>query len=518
MSKISRKTWIIVVVSVVVVLAVVLVIVNVRAQSQNNAASAYQTTTVTKGTLTSTVEGTGTIGSLRSANLVWQTGGQVNQVNANTGDVVKADTILASIAPSSQTQTSLESALVTAQENLAELTSPQAIANARIAVAKDQTDVINAQSALNGLKNWQNQALIQDQYANMVIAKANLDKAQAAYDAANVGTYINNTGEAALYQALYNAQQKYNTAQYYYSLYSQKPTQRQYDETQANLDLANATLTNDQNYLTALTGGTVPDGATGTSLLKLKQAQLSVQSAQDNLDNYLASTTVTAPFDGTITQAQVVSGDIVSNGTAAFTIDDLSSMVVDVQVIEVDINSVKVGQPAAITFDAIPNKTYNGKVIQTSMAGTAGQNSVSFTVTVQLTDADALVKPGMTANVTIITNQVEGALLVPSTAVYTDNAGKTFVYLVNNGQVAEVPVTVGASSDTTSQITGNSLREGDTIILSFASSASSTSGRGFGLFGGLGGGGVRVNGGGGGNGGNSGGNNSGSNGGTQTNP
>jgi HlyD family secretion protein len=504
MSKITRKAWIIIVISVVVVAAVVLVIANVRAQSQNNASAAYQTTTVTKGTLTSSVEGTGTIGSLRSASLTWQTGGQVAQVNVNIGDLVKANTVLASIAPSTQTQTSLETALVTAQANLAELTSPEAIANAKITVATDQANVIKAQSTLTGLQNWQNQSLIQNEYASMVVAKAALDKAQQAYDNAKVGQYINNAGEATLYQALYNAQQKYNLAKYYYSLYSQKPTQRQYDQAQGDLDLANATLSNDQNYLTALTGGTFPDNATGTSLLKLKQAQLSVQSAQDNLQNYLDSTKITAPFDGTITQASVVPGNSVNSGTAAFTIDDLSNMVVAVQVIEVDINSVKVGQPASITFDAIPNKTYTGKVTAVSQSGTTSQSSVNFPVTVQVTDANALVKPGMSANVTILTNQVEGALLVPSTAIFADTTGKQYVYLVNNGQLAPVPVTVGATSDTTSQISDGNLQEGDTIVLSFASSSSSTGlgGRGgFGILGGVGGG-VRVqSGGNGGNGG-----------------
>ncbi len=490
MSKISRKTWIIATVSVVVVVAVVLVIANVRAQTQTTASSAYQTTTVTRGTLTSTVEGTGTIGSLRSANLAWQGSGQVSQVNAAIGDLVKSGAVLASLIPTANTQTSLEQALVTAQANLAELTSPQAIANAKIAVANDEAAVTKAQSGLNGLQYWQNNALIQDQYANMVIAKAALDKAQAAYDAANVGQYLNNAGEAALYQALYNAQQKYNQAQYYYSLYSQKPAQHQFDEAQATLDLANATPAMDQNYLTALTGGTVPDNATGTSLLKLKQAQLAVQSAQDSLQNYIASTQITAPFDGTITQSSAVAGDTVAPNAAAFTIDDMSNLVVAVNVIEVDINSVAVGQPASITFDAIPNKTYNGKVIQTNMAGTAGQNSVNFIVTVQITDADKLVKPGMTANVTILTNQVEGALLVPSTAIFTDNSGKQYVYRVNNGQVSTVPVTVGASSSSTTEITASSLQEGDTIVLSFASSASSsTSGRAFGILGGFGGGG-----------------------------
>jgi len=482
----SRKTWIAIVISVVVILAIVLVVANIRSQAQTSGSSAYQTTTVTRGTLTSTVEGTGSVASQLSTDLAWQTSGQVNQVNVQTGDQVKANEVLATLLPSDQTQASLESALVTAQENLAELTSPEAIANAKIAVATDQANVINAQAAFNNLKYWKNNALIQDQYANVVIAKANLDKAQTAYDNANVGDYINNTDEAALYQALYNAQQQYNNAEYYYSLYSQAPTQRQVDEAQGNLDLANATLAADQNYLTALTGGEVPADATGTLLLKLKQAQLAVESAQENLQNYLDSTKITAPFDGTITQDDTVLGADVSSGTAAFSIDDLSKLVVAVQVIEVDINSVKVGQPATITFDAIPNKTYNGKVINTDLAGTVGQNSVNFTVTVQVTDADALVKPGMSSNVTIITNQVQDALLVPSTAIFTDNSGQSVVYLVRNGTLTAVPVTVGAASDTTTQITDDTLKAGDTIVLSFASSSSSTGGGGFGPFGGAG--------------------------------
>jgi HlyD family secretion protein len=492
MSK-KQKGWIIGGGATVILLAIVLVVASIRAQAaSSSSSSSYTTTTVQKGTLTSTVEGTGTLASLLSAKLGWQTNGQVTKVDVQTGDVVKANDILASLAPASDNTTNLETALVTAQENLAELTSPSAIANAQIAVAQAQTDVTNAQSQLNGVKNWKNDSLIQDQYANLVIAKANLDKAQAAYDAANVGTYINNSTEAGLYQALYNAQQKYNSAQYYYSLYSQAPTADKIAAAQAKLDLAIATLKSAQDYLTALTSGTVPEGATGTNVLKLKQAQLSVKSAQENLQNYKDSTNVTAPFGGTITQINAVEGASVSTGTTAFNIDDLSKLVVAVQVIEVDINSVKIGQLAVLTFDAIPNKTYNGKVIEADLAGTVGQNSVNFTATVQLTDADALVKPGMTANVTIVTNQVEGALLVPSTAIFTDSAGKQVVYLVQGGQLNAVTVTSGATSDTTTEITGSSLQEGDTIVLSFASSSTSSSSSGFGLFGGLGGGGNRV--------------------------
>jgi len=466
----------------------VLVVASIRSQSSSSSAATYQTTTVELGTLTSSVEGSGTVASTQTAALAWTTSGQVDQVYAKIGSQVKDGNVLATLLQDSKTQNTLESNLVTAQENLAELTSPEAIANAKIAITTDQANVINAQYAVNNLQYWKNTALIQNQYANVVVAMDNLKKAQTAYDDANVGEYLNNSGEASLYQSLYNAQLAYDTAFNSFSTYSQKPTQRQVDAAQANLDLVNATLEQDQIYLAALTGGTVPAGSTGTALLQLKQARLGVQTAQENVD----ATKLTAPFDGTITQADAVPGAVVSAGTQIFRIDNLSNLVVAVQVTEIDINGIKAGQPATITFNAIPNKTYSGTVIQTDLAGTVGNNSTTFSVTVQITNADDQIKPGMAANVTIITNQVANALLIPSTSIFTDNNGQQYVYLIEYGTPTTVPVTVGAVSDTTTQITNDTLKEGDTIVLSFASTSTTSEG-GFG-FGGLG----RIAGGGGG--------------------
>jgi HlyD family secretion protein len=474
MSK-QQKTWIVVGAVLVVIVGAVLVFANLRAQgnttgtastSGGTSTSAYQVTTVQLGTLTSTVEGTGTVRSKLSAIINWATNGQVNQVNANIGSQVKANDILATLMQDS-TQTSLETALLTAQQNLAQLTTPEAIANAKLAITTDQTNVTNAQTALNNLQYWQNAALVKNYYANYVLAKANLNTAQTNYDNTHSGGYITNANQAAAYNALYTAQQAYNTAFYYYSLYSQAPTQNQHDQAQANLDLANATLKSDQDYLAALTGGTVPAGATGTDLLKLQQAQLAVQTAQENLD----AAKITAPFDGTVTQSSAVPGALVTAGTQAFRIDDLSNLVIDVQVVEVDINNVKIGQPAQITFDAIPNKTYTGKVLSTDLAGTSSQSSVNFNVNVQITNADAQVKPGMSANVTIVTNKVDNALLVPNTSIFTDANGGQYVYLVQNGATTKVPVTIGAVSDSVTQITGSTLKAGDTIVLSFASTS-----------------------------------------------
>ena len=129
----------------------------------------------------------------------------------------------------------------------------------------------------------------------------------------------------------------------------------------------------------------MPADATGTALLQFEQAKQAVQTAQANLD----ANNLTAPFSGTVTEVDGMVGDQVSPATNAFRIDDLSQMKVDVQVSEVDINSVKVGQPVTLTFDAIAGKTYNGKVVEVAQAGDSVQGAVDFTVTVVLTDPDA---------------------------------------------------------------------------------------------------------------------------------
>jgi HlyD family secretion protein len=455
----SRKalTWWII---GIIVLAAVLLVGYLFIKSRSNTTSTYQTISVERGTLTATIGATGNVHAKQTAVLAWQNTGTIAILNVNPGGQIKAGDVLGSLVFAPLTQSTLASNLVTAQENLAELTSPEAIANAKLAITKDQSDVINAQYGVNNLKYWQNNALIQDQYANVVIAKTNLDKAQSAYDDAHVGQYINNQDEAILYQALYKAQQAYDTAFNSYSAYSQHPTPRKIDEAQATLALAQANLSQDKVYLAALTDGSIPADATGTALLKLKQAQLAVQTAQKNLD----AAQLTAPFTGTVTEVSGMLGDQVSPGNSAFRVDDLSHLLVDVQVSEVDINNVTVGQPATVTFDAVLGGEYHGKVVDVARVGTTEQSVVNFNVTVELTDPDTKVKPGMTASVTIAVQSLENVLLVPNRAVHLVN-GQRIVYVLSNGQLSEVPVTLGASDDTKSVVVSGALSVGDALVL-----------------------------------------------------
>ena len=156
-------------------------------------------------------------------------------------------------------------------------------------------------------------------------------------------------------------------------------------------------------------------------------------------------------------------GDQVSPGDSGFRVDDLTHLLVDVQVSEVDINTVSIGQQVAVTFDAAFGKEYHGKVIAVAKVGSSIQGVVSFTVTVELSDADAQVKPGMTAAVTIVVKQLDNVLLVPNRAVRLVNDQRV-VYVMSQGKIIQTVITLGATSDTNSEVlTG--LKEGDVIIL-----------------------------------------------------
>ncbi|MCA2001227.1 MAG: efflux RND transporter periplasmic adaptor subunit, partial [Chloroflexi bacterium] len=172
------------------------------------------------------------------------------------------------------------------------------------------------------------------------------------------------------------------------------------------------------------------------------------------------------PFDGTVTQADLAVGDQATAGKAAFRLDDLSHLLVDVQVSEVDINSVFLNQDATLTFDAVLGRTdpYHGKVVKVSQSGDNVQGVVSFTVTVELTDPDEYVKPGMTAAVNIVVEEVKDVILIPNRAVRLAN-GKRVVYLLSEGMPTPVEVTLGSTDGVNSVLIKGEIKEGDPILL-----------------------------------------------------
>ena len=414
-----------------------------------------QTATARQGNLTLQASGTGYLVASTEAQVAFQIDGKLASLNVTLGDKVEKGQLLAKLDDAS-----LQYKLEEAQLALLELTSPEAIANAELAITTAQADVINAQYAVNNLQYWKNDALIQDQYANLVIAKANLDKAQAANDSANVGEYINNPDEASLYQALYNAQQAYKTAKFYYSLYSQKPTQRQNDAAQATLELCEAQLTNAQNYLAALTGGDVPTDATGSNIAALKQAQLNIKTAQENLD----AATIYAPISGTVMSLNVEVGETVSGNTTIMTIDDLSQGTIQFYLDPSDWTNVKVGYEVSISFDALSGQTFSGKVTEVMPGLITAQGSSMIEGMAQLDKSveEIGLPVGVEAAIDVISGQTTNAVLVPVEALHKLSDDTYTVFVMVNGTPTLRSVEVGLQDDTYAEIKSG-LKVGDVV-------------------------------------------------------
>ena len=408
-AKISKRNWIIIGVAALVLVVVVLVF---NGRGQANAGSAYQTQPVERGSLTATVGATGTVRAAQSAVLNWQATGTVESVNAQVGDQVHKDDALASLA-----KTSLPQNIILAQ-----------------------ADLVSAQKAYDDLLNSDTDR------ANAWIT---LRDAQDAYDKAlNYRKELN--GKIDLSRIVYRSfGGRLFPVVKYYKGYADPDTIANAD---ADLALKKAQLDDAQRAYDRLKGGPNQDD--------LAAAQAKIDAAQATLNN----ARILSPFDGTVTQAGPLPGDQVSAGDLAFRVDDLSNLLVDVQVSEVDINNVAVNQDVTLTLDAIAGQTYHGQVIEVSQAGDVSSGTVNFTVTAQLTDADSQVKPGMTAAVNIVTNQVNDQLLVPNRAVRLVDSNRV-VYVLRNGQPQQVQITLGPSSDTMSVVEGGDLKEGDLIVL-----------------------------------------------------
>jgi len=135
-----------------------------------------------------------------------------------------------------------------------------------------------------------------------------------------------------------------------------------------------------------------------------------------------------------------------------------------VQVTEVDINNIVPGQPVSLSFDAILNQGYTGTVVDVGQVGTTVQGLVNFEVTVELTDADERVRPGMTAAVNIQIAKIDNVLLVPNRAVRLRN-GERVVYVLKANIPTPVVITIGATSDVNSEIIDGDVAAGDIVVL-----------------------------------------------------
>ena len=409
----NRRAWIVVLVLVVIAASAFMFV----RRSNAGTANQFQTATIERGNLTTTIGATGTVRAKQTAVLIWQAAGTVESVNVKAGDNIPSGFVMAYLS-----KTSLPQSVIMAQ-----------------------ADLVDAQKALDGLLS-SDTARAQ--------AEIDLEVAQEAYDkAANYLHYLQVSPRVPQTETRVFLQQRRWGWEYASKTKPFKgPAPEEWiTDAESDLALKKSQLEDAQREFDRLNNGNTED---------IAAAQARVDAAQATLN----MARVIAPFAGTVTESHSLNGDQVSAGATAFRLDDLTNLLVDVEVSEVDINSVELGQPVTLSFDAILEKEYHGKVVEVAQTGTSVQGVVNFKLTVELIDADEDVKPGMTAAATITIRELQDVLLIPNRAARLVD-GSRVVYLLVDGQPVQTEISLGSSSDTMSVLVDGDVKEGDIIIL-----------------------------------------------------
>lgn len=211
---------------------------------------------------------------------------------------------------------------------------------------------------------------------------------------------------------------------------------------------------------------------------QVKQAEASLNSAKTEL----SYTEIKSPVNGIVISKAVEVGQTVAASFSTpelFSVaEDLTKMQIEASVVEADIAKVKEGQTARFSVDSYTDDFFFGKVVQVRNEAVSTSNVVSYTVVIEIDNSELKLKPGMTANVEIITAEEKGVLLAPNQALrfYMDDGDNAKRYqdrglwVIRNGKPQRIVIKIGVSDDSNTQIESTELQAGDNVIVSRNSS------------------------------------------------
>ena len=209
----------------------------------------------------------------------------------------------------------------------------------------------------------------------------------------------------------------------------------------------------------------------------------------------LKDTEILAPFDGTVTAIHTKPNDLVEPGSTAFQIDDLTHLYASLNVTEIDISLLDIGQSVILTFDSAPGAEYHGKITEIGIVGTKLLGASSFKVKAEILDPDENIRLGMTTSAEIIIKEMDDVLMVPNQAI-SGLDGNIVIYKLSTEpkgsliplftwernsidssfkfpltpqnsvkiSISAIPIELGIKSGTNSEILSGELAPGDKII------------------------------------------------------
>ncbi|MBE2236027.1 MAG: efflux RND transporter periplasmic adaptor subunit [Anaerolinea sp.] len=507
-TKRSRWLWIIAAVAVIGVGFLAFTLVEptrlLRADADGVGAQDSQVAVAALGDLTAEATASGYVQASRETRLSLGVSGVVDKVAVAVGDEVQAGDVLVQLdtAALERSLANAELSLAIQEANLQDLldgTSAAELASAQASVASAQANLEKvqagataadvqaaraslaaAQASYDKLLAGPDSATVTQAQASLDNAEAALRRAQSAYDRVADRPDVGMTQQAL---ELEQATNNYQSARASYDQAMRAASNDQIQQSRANVDQAKASL---QRLLDSPTPAelataesqlaqaqaqreTALQGASAARLdvaqAQVEQARLNVQEAQATL----AKGSLTAPFDGTITAVHISEGELASG--LAVEIADTTRLQVALNVDEVDVGELALGQPAVVTLETWPDHEIQGKIA--SIAPRSNESSsalVSYEVLVNLGQTELPVRIGMSAEADLITAARTGVLLAPTAAITPDRAaGKYYVNRVRTGAdgvrtTERVEVTIGLKDGNWTEITSG-LRAGDEVVI-----------------------------------------------------
>ncbi len=398
----------------------------------------YRTAPVQSGDISVTISATGTPNAVVTVQVGSQVSGTIQTLYANFNTKVTKGQIIARIDPAAlqsrvdQSQATLDAAKAT-------------VANAEAGIHKAE-------------------ASLQAARANVTAATANVAKTQAT--AEDAATKLER--RALLVKEGILSKEDFDTAQT--ALNTAKADQNaitaQQRATEDNVRVAEAEIVSARTQLVA-------------NQAQVKQAEAALRATQIDLDH----TWIKAPVDGVVVSRKIDVGQTVAASLATPTLfeiaQDLTRMQIDTNVSEADVGRVRVGQPGTFTVDAYPGLTFKGAVTEIRKAPINVQNVISYDVVIAASNPDLKLFPGMTANVKILVTQRKQILKIPNAALryrpptaVKATAREQAVWILNTkGEPQKLVVTTGETDGNSTELTSDSLKKGDLVIVGLATKA-----------------------------------------------
>jgi HlyD family secretion protein len=436
----------------------------------------YQTATVERGALLVAISASGVIEPEQRVNLNFDQAGLVSEVPVKAGDVVAQGDVLARLDTEGLALQArqAEASLASAEAQLAQIKAgprPEEAAAAEANVRAAEAQVSSSAAQLDRLESGASDAELAAAEADLAAAQAEQKKADEFHERTmecftfemygfkkTICPGLGAIEEQARY-SLQAADRGLAAAQARYDEALAGTDEHQIRAAEANLLATTAQRDAAQAQLDLLM-----NGATQAQIAAVEAQVEQARAALAEAELALELATLQAPFDGVIAEVNVKADEMTPSMLPAVAILDTSRFHLTVRVDEIDVGRLKQGQAAEVTIEAFPSALFEGTVVSIAPAATFDSGVVYYDVRIDLAPTDLPIRADMTANATIVVDELTDVLLIPTWVVHVDTTtGQTSVDKQTGKDIQRVDVTLGVRYEGAVEvITG--LSEGDVLV------------------------------------------------------